>query len=295
MLTDCWTGGLEMWATLLVLMTRVHACVANEDETKERMMLFNTRGLAVSTSTVAVAAGAGYFFARAALDKLAFIATTLSTKGIEAGVLLELICDLRQAKWLGRWFRNRGYGLRVASGEACEMQGRRGVRNSVAVFYRLSKFKELKGESSAKYKKCSSDSSVGAATKLGDRILRVALQRRDGSALNLVAWHGCHDEAKFATQMDVMDDLAESGCAALVLADVNRRLSVAHASRASPLGVGDKRWADFVGWDDDAGVRGRMGALQIRLVPMLRRERSGRDEVGDSRRRGAMVDSRSVR
>ena len=82
---------------------------------------------------------------RAALDKLAFIATTLSTKGIEAGVLLELICDLRQAKWLGRWFRNRGYGLRVASGEACEMQGRRGVRNSVAVFYQLSKFKELKG------------------------------------------------------------------------------------------------------------------------------------------------------
>ena len=66
--------------------------------------------------------------------------------------------------------------------------------------------------------------------------------------------------------MDVMDDLAESGCAALVLADVNRRLSVAHASRASPLGLGDKRWADFVGWDDDAGVRERMGALQIRLV-----------------------------
>ena len=82
-LLDRWA---RMWATLLVLMTRVHACVANEDETKERMMLFNTRGLAVSTSTVAVAAGAGYFFARAALDKLAFIATTLSTKGIEAGV-----------------------------------------------------------------------------------------------------------------------------------------------------------------------------------------------------------------
>ena len=61
-------------------------------------MLFNTRGLAVSTSTVAVAAGAGYFFARAALDKLAFIATTLSTKGIEAGVLLELICDLRHKR-----------------------------------------------------------------------------------------------------------------------------------------------------------------------------------------------------
>ena len=166
---------LDRWAqtgtTLVVLLMRIHACEANEDDSKERMMLFNTRGLAVSTSTVAVAAGAGYFFARAALDKLAFIATTLSTKGIEAGVLLELICDLRQAKWLGRWFRNRGYGLRVASGEACEMHGRRGVRNSVAVFYQLSKFKELKGESSAKYKKCGSDNSVGAATKLGERML----------------------------------------------------------------------------------------------------------------------------
>ena len=105
--------------------------------------------------------------------------------------------------------------------------------------------------------------------ELGERILRVALQRRDGSALNLVAWHGCHDEAKFAAQMDVMDDLAESGCAALVLADVNRRLSVTHASRASPLGVGDKRWADFVGWDDDAGVRERSSSLHARLVPML--------------------------
>jgi hypothetical protein len=125
----------------------------------------------------------------------------------------------------------------------------------VAVFYQLSKFKELKGESNAKYRRCSSDSSAGAATKLGERILRVALQRRDGTMLNLVAWHGCHDEARFAAQMDVMDDLAESGFAAVVLADVNRRLSITHASRASPLGVGDKRWSDFVGWDDDAGAR----------------------------------------
>ena len=233
------------------------------------MMLFNTRGLAVSTSAAAVALGAGYFFAQAALSKLAFIATTLSTKGIEAGVLLELICDMRQAKWLGRWFRNRGYGLRVASGEACEMHGRKGVRNSVAVFYRLDRFKELKGAAVAKYRRCSSDNSVGAATKLGERMLRVALQRRDGTTLNLVAWHGCHDEARFAAQMDIMDDLAESGCAAVVLADVNRRPSMTHSSRANPLGVGDKRWGEFVGWDDDETVRGRADTARIRLVPML--------------------------
>ena len=45
---------------------------------------------------------------------------------------LELICDFKQAKYLAGWFRKRGYGLRVAGGEACE--GRKGVRNSVAVF-----------------------------------------------------------------------------------------------------------------------------------------------------------------
>ena len=120
--------------TLLALAMQCCVGEAMEGDTKERLMLFNTRGLAVSTSLAAVAAGAGYFFAQAALRKLAFIATTLNTKGIEAGVLLELICDMRQAKWLGRWFRNRGFGLRVASGEACEMHGRKGVRNSVAVF-----------------------------------------------------------------------------------------------------------------------------------------------------------------
>ena len=149
------------------------------------------------------------------------------------------------------------------------MHGRKGVRNSVAVFYRLDRFKELKGAAVAKYRRCSSDNSVGAATKLGERMLRVALQRRDGTTLNLVAWHGCHDEARFAAQMDIMDDLAESGCAAVVLADVNRRPSMAHSSRANPLGVGDKRWGEFVGWDDDETARGRADTSRIRLVPML--------------------------
>ena len=81
--------------------------------------------------------------------------------------------------------QKRGYGLRVTSGDASE--GRRGVRNSVAVFYRLRKFKEARGDVVGKYKRCSSDSRAGAATKLGERVLRVCLQRPDRSVLNLIA------------------------------------------------------------------------------------------------------------
>ena len=194
-------GASKRAAVFLMVAVHFVAVDATEEATREKTMLFNTRGLAVSTPELAVAVGAGYFFARAALEKLAFIAAVLETKGIDAGVLLELICDPRQAKLLVQWFRARGYGLRVASGDMCEVHGRRGVRNSVAVFYKLSKLKELKGKPVARYSKCRTNGSSGAAVKLGERILRVALQRRDGSTLNLVAWHGCHDEAKFAAQL----------------------------------------------------------------------------------------------
>ena len=256
-------------AVFLMVAMQFVAVDATEESAREKMMLFNTRGLAVSTPELAVAVGAGYFFARAALEKLAFIATVLETKGVDAGVLLELICDPRQAKLLVQWFRARGYGLRVASGDMCEVHGRRGVRNSVAVFYKLSKLKELKGKPIAKYGKCTTNNSSGAAVKLGERILRVALQRRDGSTLNLVAWHGCHGEAKFAAQLKAMRELAESGSAALVLTDVNRRLSMAHSSRVSPLGVGDKKWADFVGWNVQTVGGCEPVSGKVRLVPML--------------------------
>ena len=262
-------GAARRTTVLLMVITHFVAVDATEESTRERTMLFNTRGLAVSTPELAVAVGAGYFFARAALDKLAFIAAVLETRGIDAGVLLELICDPRQAKLLVQWFRARGYGLRVASGDMCEVHGRRGVRNSVAVFYKLSKLKELKGKPVARYSKCKTSSNCGAAVKLGERILRVALQRRDGSTLNLVAWHGCHDEVKFAEQLKAMNELAESGDAALVLTDVNRRLSMAHSSRASPLGVGDKKWADFVGWNAQTVDGCEPASGKVRLVPML--------------------------
>ena len=252
-------------ACAFVLMQATTVAAAGE-EARERVMLFNTRGLAVST-VAAAAAGAAYFFASAALDKLAFIDTMLSTKRIDAGVLLELICDFKQAKYLAGWFRKRGYGLRVAGGEACE--GRKGVRNSVAVFYRLRKFKEARGDVVGKYKRCNADNRAGAATKLCERVLRVCLQRTDRSVLNLVAWHGCHDEARFAAQLETLRDVAESGCAAMVLGDVNRRLSVSHASRASALGAGDKLWAEFVGWRELAGGDEAGGGSMVRMIPML--------------------------
>ena len=77
--------------------------------------------------------------------------------------------------------------------------------------HRLRKFKEARGDVVGKYKRCNADNRAGAATKLGERVLRVCLQRADRSVLNLIAWHGCHDEARFAAQMDVMESEMESG------------------------------------------------------------------------------------
>ena len=268
-----------MMACMLVLMQATVAEATGEDA-RERLMLFNTRGLAVSTVAAAVASAA-YFFASAAMDKLAFIDTMLSTKKVDAGVLLELICDFKQSRCLAGWFRKRGYGLRVASGEVCE--GRKGVRNSVAVFYKLRKFKEARGDVVGKYKRCNADNRAGAATKLGERVLRVCLQRADRSVLNLVAWHGCHDEVRFAAQMEVLRDVAESGCSAMVLGDVNRRLSVSHASRTSALGTGDKLWAEFVGWKERADGGVADGGEIVRMIPML-------DESEAAATRRAVVD-----
>ena len=106
-----------------------------------------------------------------------------------AGVLLELMCDFKQAKYLAGWFRKHGYGLRVASGDYNE--GSKGVRNSVAVFYKLRKFKEAKGDVVGKYKRCVSDNRAAAATKIGERVLRVCLRRADRSLLNLIASSYC--------------------------------------------------------------------------------------------------------
>ena len=238
------------------------------EEARERVMLFNTRGLAVST-VAAAAAGAGLLL-RVSGDWISLRSSTRCSRRreVDAGVLLELICDFKQAKYLAGWFRKRGYGLRVAGGEACE--GRKGVRNSVAVFYRLRKFKEARGDVVGKYKRCNADNRAGAATKLCERVLRVCLQRTDRSVLNLVAWHGCHDEARFAAQLETLRDVAESGCAAMVLGDVNRRLSVSHASRASALGAGDRavggvRWLER-SWR--AATR-PAAAVWSRMIPML--------------------------
>ena len=201
------------------------------------MLLFNTRGLAVSASAAGV-----LFFARTALTKLAFIVSQIHEKSLDAGALLELICSRAQAKLLREWFRNRGFGFKMLAGDTRDRLGM--VRNGVAIFYSLSKYKPVVGSPIDKYRKCVSDSSPNAATRLGDRILCLALTRGDMSIINLVAWHGRHDEPGFVVQMDAIEDVGLSGQPALILGDVNRRACVTQASRTSPLNSGDKRWRD---------------------------------------------------
>ena len=46
-------------------------------------------------------------------------------------------------------------------------------------------------------------------------------------------------------------------------------LSMAHSSRASPLGVGDKKWADFVGWNAQTADGCEPASGKVRLMPML--------------------------
>jgi hypothetical protein len=103
-------GRAAVMVVLALVVMQAAGAEAVGDDSRERVMLFNTRGLAVSTAT-AVVTGAAYFFAAAAMDKLAFIDTMLSTKRVDAGVLLELICDLKQARYVAGWFRKRGYTL----------------------------------------------------------------------------------------------------------------------------------------------------------------------------------------
>ena len=250
----------------LLLLLGVATVDAGGEESSERSMLFNTRGLAVSTAATA-AASAAFFFAQAALNKLAFIAQAIEEKSIDFGALVELICDRKQARLLVQWFRSRGFGLVVATGERCHEK--RTTRNSVAVFYRLRKYKPVKGQDVGKYRACSTDRSPNAATRLGQRILRMALRRRDMSTFNVVAWHGCHGEPEFGRQMDVIEGLAAAGSNAVILGDVNRRADECQASKAGALGIGDRRWKAFVGWGSD-GVRDANERLgQARLVPLL--------------------------
>ena len=125
------------------------------------------------------------------------------------------------------------------------------VRNGVAIFHKLDKYKPVVGAPVDTYRKCVSDGSPNAATKLGDRILCLALTRTDMSVLNLVAWHGGHDDPGFSVQMDAIEDVGLSAQPALILGDVNRRAYVAQASRASPLNNGDKRWRDCTNYQCD--------------------------------------------
>ena len=274
-------GGHNDWqlAVMIMLCLTLESVEASEEDAAERSMLFNTRGLAVSTATAA--AGAGFFFAQAALGKLAFIAQVLKEKNIDFGALVELICDHKQAKLLVQWFKGRGYGLVVATGERC--LEKRTTRNSIAVFYKLTGFKPVKGPDVGKYRACSTDKSPNAATKLGQRILQMTLRRRDMSVVNVVAWHGCHGEPEFARQMDVIEGLAGAGSDAVIMGDVNRRATTSQSNRASALNNGDRRWKAFVGWRDDDTPDPADHLGQARLVPLL-------DESEAAATRRAVVD-----
>ena len=252
-------------ALLLLMLCLVAECSAGGGDDGERAMLFNTRGLAVSSAVVA--GGVGYYLAQTALSKLAFIMSVVKDKRIDVGVLLELMCDCRQAAVLVRWFRARGYGLKVAAGE--RGFDRRGIRNSVAVFYRLARFKGVVGDDVAKYKKCVADKSPNPATSLGQRILRMALRRGDRSILNVVAWHGCHGEVEFGKQMDAIEGLATANCDTIILGDINRRACESQASKAGGLGIGDRRWRDFVGWNAGGGGAVDDRGCAVRMVPLL--------------------------
>ena len=169
--------------------------VASDNDERERTLLFNTRGLAVSG-----AVATGIFFAAAAKLKLAFLESTIEEKKVKSGVLLELICSRAQSKLLINWFRARRMTLRILPGESRDREG--AVRNGVAVFYDNDTYRALAGDSVEKYSRCVSDPTASAATRLGEMILRVAVERKKGrKAMNIVGWHGQHDEAGFEKQL----------------------------------------------------------------------------------------------
>ena len=149
--------------TCMVLLMASEAAASDNDE-RERTLLFNTRGLAVSG-----AVATGIFFAAAAKLKLAFLESTIEEKKVKSGVLLELICSRAQSKLLINWFRARRMTLRILPGESRDREG--AVRNGVAVFYDNDTYRALAGDSVEKYSRCVSDPTASEATRLGERIL----------------------------------------------------------------------------------------------------------------------------
>ena len=106
------TGSRVVACMVLLMASSASAC---DDDERERTMLFNTRGLAVSG-----AVATGIFFAATAKLKLAFLESTIEGEKVKSGVLLELICSRAQAKLLINWFRARRMTLRILPGESRE-------------------------------------------------------------------------------------------------------------------------------------------------------------------------------
>jgi hypothetical protein len=70
-------------------------------------------------------------------------------------------------------------------------------------------------------------------------------------------------------KMSALHVVVRGQLSSMVLGDVNRRLSMSHASRTSALGAGDKLWAGFVGWKEQAESNGANGGEMVRMIPML--------------------------
>ena len=213
----------EFVVRLSVMWLLVGSAEASGARETERLMWWNTRGLAVA-GTVA----AGFHFTMMALLKLGAVDAALTEKAPVAGALMELTGSAKALHVLRGWFRARGYGLRVLTGSRSD-DGT--TRNGVAVFFRRDRLRFA-----------ASDSAKNGATREEDRLLRVKLRRKDGSELEIMAWHGMHTDVGFGRQLTALEEVASTGESGVVLADVNRRVCRNHSSSGAALSWSDKRW-----------------------------------------------------
>ena len=163
-------------------------------------MQFNCRNLAVSGSFAV-----GFFFAEAALQKLAFIESQMREWQLTAGALMELTFPSRKAiKKLTDWFGGRGYVLRVLRGDGSE-------RNGVAIFYTKGFYREVDKKEG------------GGMLRVADRVARLRLRRLEGSSVDIIAAHGKHSDDGFEEQMAGIE-AASVACSegGLLLADIGR-------------------------------------------------------------------------
>ena len=55
------------------------------------------------------------------------------------------------------------------------------------------------------------------ATREADRLLRVSLRRKTGRGLELMVWHGAHEEGAFGLQLTALTEATEAGEGGVVM------------------------------------------------------------------------------